>query len=70
MNCAAVYLTASNFVLENTGRLVGLCVALSSHRISIGKMLSFVASTLKIPRGLGFIRAISEYLETQRPQYC
>lgn len=54
-------------VLEPTGRLVGLWAALVSDWSVVGKVLSYAASTRKIPRSFAYIYAISEYLQAARP---
>jgi len=54
-------------VLAPVARLAGLWDALSSHWGGVGKILSYIASTRKIPRSFVFIRAISEYLKAQHP---
>ena len=54
-------------VLAPVGRLAGLWAALSSHWGGVGKILSYIASTRKIPRSFVFIPAISEYLQAQHP---
>jgi glycosyltransferase involved in cell wall biosynthesis len=54
-------------VLEPAWLLAGLWAALRSRRGVAGKILSYIASNRKIPRSFRFIRAISDYLQVQRP---